>query len=308
MGTKCVFLDRDNTIIEDPGYLTDPAAVKLLPGVDLALKSLAQAGFKLVMVTNQSAIARGLLTEEGLERVHDEMTRQLADRGTGLDAIYYCPYHPEGTVEEYARESQDRKPQPGMLLRAASELDIDLTASWMVGDTPRDVEAGHRAGCRTIRLRIRGANGHEGAEADEDVQADSTVRNLVDAARVILRNVGEGAAQAAGESVAAPTRAGGDPPPVVPPVEQMSEKQVLREILRHLRSMDRTGERTEFSPSRLLGAVFQILAMLALVWGIFYIPDAGATQHAYTAWHVAMVTAGVFQVAALTFFLLSRER
>ena len=94
MGQRCVYLDRDRTIIEDPGYLTDPEAVKLLPGVELALKSLAQAGFKLVVVTNQSAIARGLLTEEGLERVHEEMGRQLHDRGVELDGVYYCPFHP----------------------------------------------------------------------------------------------------------------------------------------------------------------------------------------------------------------------
>ncbi|KKL58604.1 hypothetical protein LCGC14_2223690, partial [marine sediment metagenome] len=152
MGTKCVFLDRDNTIIEDPGYLTDPAAVKLLPGVDLALKSLAQAGFKLVMVTNQSAIARGLLTEEGLERVHDEMTRQLADRGTGLDAIYYCPYHPNGAIPKFSKESDLRKPNPGMILKAANEHDIDLSQSWMVGNSYRDITAGLRAGCKTILI------------------------------------------------------------------------------------------------------------------------------------------------------------
>lgn len=308
MGDQCVFLDRDRTIIEDPGYLTEPEAVKLLPGVDLALKSLRQAGFKLVVVTNQSAIARGLLTEEGLDRVNQEMRRQLADRGAELDAIYFCPYHPEGTVEQYAHDSQDRKPRPGMLLRAASEHNIDLTRSWMIGDSPRDMEAGQRAGCRTIRVRHKTETA---AEQDEDVQADFTVRNVVDAARVILRESGEGATTAAGES-AAPVAVPGKPPPGPPPeaepVEQMSDTQVLREILRLLRQMARAPRGTDFSACRLVAAVFQLLAFLALAWGLFNIPGAGANYPSYVSWHLGMVTAGALQLVALTFFLLSRQR
>jgi len=185
MAEKAVFMDRDGTIIEDPGYLADLDAVKLLPGVELAIKSLAQAGYKLVVVTNQSGIARGMLTEEQLERIHGEMRRQLGEHNAHIDGIYYCPYHPEGTVEGYAVDSPLRKPEPGMLLKAAGDLGIDLSESWMVGDSPRDIDAGQRAGCRTIRVRTPGAAGRE--DQDEDVHADFTVRNLVDAARVIMR-------------------------------------------------------------------------------------------------------------------------
>jgi D,D-heptose 1,7-bisphosphate phosphatase len=185
---RAVFLDRDNTVIEDPGYLSDPGAVKLLPGVELALKSLAQEGYKLVVVTNQSGIARGLFTEEALENVHAEVRRQLADRAVHLDAIYYCPFHPEGTIERYTRESDLRKPRPGMILQGARELGIDLFESWMVGDDARDVEAGQRAGCRTIRIRPRGEHRPTPGEEDsETAQADYTVRNLVEAARTVLR-------------------------------------------------------------------------------------------------------------------------
>ncbi len=186
MSNKAIFLDRDNTVIEDPGYLSDPDAVKLLPGVELALKSLSQAGYKLVVVTNQSGVARGLITEDGLQRIHAEVRRQLAEHGVHLDAIEYCPYHPEGTVEQYAKDSELRKPRPGMLLKAAAELDIDLHRSWMIGDSGRDIEAGQRAGCRTIR--IRGRETHQpGEQEDEDVQPDFTARNLVDAARLVAR-------------------------------------------------------------------------------------------------------------------------
>ena len=318
MGNRCVFLDRDNTLIKDPGYLTDPEAVRLLPGVDLALKSLAQAGYKLVVVTNQSAIARGLLTEEGLERVHGALRSQLAERGVELDAIYYCPYHPEGTVEQYARESQDRKTRPGMLLRAAAELDIELTRSWMVGDSARDIEAGQRAGCRTIRIAApasapaepaepaaRGQGGDE-QEADAGPRPDFTARNLVEAARIILRedagdrdkSAEEGRAGVAAGAAAGPVRTAGE----------MSDSEVLREILRHVRRIARSDTGGEFSVSRLVAAIFQILAILALGWGLFYVPSATSSYESSVAWHVAMVTAGVLQLVALTFFVISGLR
>lgn len=315
MANRCVFLDRDNTIMEDPGYLTDPDAVKLLPGADLALGRLAATGYKLVVVTNQSAVARGQLTEEGLERIHDELRRQLGQRGVALDSIYYCPYHPEATVEAYARDSQDCKPNPGMLLRAASELKLDLVNSWMIGDSPRDIEAGQRAGCRTIRVRIKA---DEEAKQDEDTQADYTVRNLVDAARVILREAGEGATSAAGESAApvsaAPWSAGAGEALAGPPrpIGQMDDTQLLREILRHLREAATRSE-TEFSVTRLVAAIFQILAIVALVWGAFHIPGATADPAADQAYgnlvvvHIAMLAAVVLQLAALTFFIHSRR-
>ncbi|MFB3891578.1 MAG: D-glycero-alpha-D-manno-heptose-1,7-bisphosphate 7-phosphatase [Phycisphaerae bacterium] len=186
MANKAVFVDRDHTLIEDPGYLSDPAAVKLLPGVGPALKSLSAAGFRIVLVTNQSGIARGILTEETLAGIHDELRRQLAQHGAALDGVYYCPFHPEGVIEKYARESDMRKPKPGMLLAAAKDMDIDLTASWMVGDGARDIEAGQRAGCRTIRVRVP-SRPPSGEPQDEDVQADFTVHNMVEAARIILR-------------------------------------------------------------------------------------------------------------------------
>jgi D-glycero-D-manno-heptose 1,7-bisphosphate phosphatase len=187
MPDKAIFVDRDNTLIEDPGYISDPSVVKLLPGVEQAIKSLQAAGYKIVVVTNQSGIARGLLTEEMLEKIHDELRRQLAANEAYLDAIYYCPFHPEGTVEGFAMESELRKPSPGMLLKAAKEMDLDLAGSWMVGDSPRDIEAGQRASCRTIRVRIRAAVPSQIDQEDEDVQADFTVRNLAEAARIILQ-------------------------------------------------------------------------------------------------------------------------
>lgn len=156
MTHKAVFLDRDDTLISDPGYINHPSQVKLLTGVGQSLTLLKKMGYLLVVVTNQSGVARGILTEAELEQIHHHLKKLLADEGVYLDAIYHCPYHPEGTVKKYAKESELRKPQPGMLLKAAKELDIDLSQSWMIGDSYRDIAAGHRAGCQTILLDTPG--------------------------------------------------------------------------------------------------------------------------------------------------------
>jgi D,D-heptose 1,7-bisphosphate phosphatase len=144
-----VFLDRDGTVIEHVHYLSDPALVRLLPGAAEALRRLRRAGFARVLVTNQSAIGRGMLTLDRLEEIHAELERQLAASGATLDDIYYCPDAPFGD-DRTVVEHSDRKPGPGMLLRAADELGLDLDASWMVGDLISDVLAGHNAGCRSI--------------------------------------------------------------------------------------------------------------------------------------------------------------
>jgi D,D-heptose 1,7-bisphosphate phosphatase len=147
-----VFLDRDGTVIEHVPYLSDPALVRLLPGSAEALVRLRRAGFACVVVTNQSAIGRGKLTEDRLEAIHTELNRQLAAYGAVLDGIYYCPDAPSGE-DRTVIECPDRKPGPGMLLRAAAELELDLSSSWMVGDLISDVLAGLNAGCRSILVQ-----------------------------------------------------------------------------------------------------------------------------------------------------------
>lgn len=152
MQNKAVFLDRDKTLIEDPGYINHPSQVRLLPGVAQALIQLKKMGYLLVVVSNQSGVARGLVTEEVLQQIHHRLKKLLADEGAYLDAIYYCPFHPEGVIPKYRCESDLRKPNPGMLLKAAQDLSIDLSRSWMIGDSFRDIEAGIRAGCKTILI------------------------------------------------------------------------------------------------------------------------------------------------------------
>ncbi|KPK36543.1 MAG: hypothetical protein AMJ65_16050, partial [Phycisphaerae bacterium SG8_4] len=149
MSDKAVFLDRDDTLIEDPGYIDNPDQVKLLDGAAEALIELKNLGYKLVVVTNQSAVARGIITEKVLAEIHERMRQLLAEKNAYLDEIYYCPYHPEGVVPKYRKESNYRKPNPGMLLEAADDMNIDLGDSWCIGNSSSDVEAGSHAGCKT---------------------------------------------------------------------------------------------------------------------------------------------------------------
>ena len=152
MKRTAVFLDRDNTIIEDPGYIDDPDKVRLLPGAAEAIRGLREQGHMVIVASNQSGVARGLFSEATLSLVHQRLESLLAEENATIDAAYYCPFLPgsEAVVEAYRKDSDLRKPNPGMLVRAAKEHDLDLRRSWMIGDSSRDMEAGHRAGCRTI--------------------------------------------------------------------------------------------------------------------------------------------------------------
>jgi D,D-heptose 1,7-bisphosphate phosphatase len=141
-----VFLDRDGTVIVDVGYPRDPRQVQLIAGAGSALRTLQQEGFTLVLVSNQSGIGRGWVKPDEAEQVHAQVVASLEGEGVHLDGAYYCPHAPEAGCA-------CRKPSPGMLLRAAQELDLDLSRSFMVGDRASDIEAGKQAGCRGILLR-----------------------------------------------------------------------------------------------------------------------------------------------------------
>lgn len=300
--SKCVFLDRDGTIIEDPGYLHDVRDVKLLPGAALAIKSLREEGYKIVVVTNQSGIARGIITEENLDAIHAEICRLLAEDGAHVDAIYYCPFHPDGTVEKYAKESDLRKPQPGMLLRAAEEHDIDLTQSWMVGDAARDVEAGQRAGCKTIRLRTHTM--HATGDTSEDAQADYTLRNIGAASRLILR---QPPADAQGEHEHHPTPGARNSEAQAPD----TANETRSEILRYVRQLARADAENQFNFMKVLGSLAQAIAILALVGAIATAMGLSMANRILTAqlaeaqiWALVALT---FQVMALTFFTVARR-
>jgi D-glycero-D-manno-heptose 1,7-bisphosphate phosphatase len=151
---KAVFLDRDGVLVEDVDLLTRGDQLRLLTGVPSALNTLRNAGFALVVVSNQPVVARGLVTEQEIEMIHAELDRLLlAAGGPAMDRYYFCPHHPKGTLPAYRLDCECRKPKPGLLLRAARELNLDLQRSFLVGDRITDIIAGVKAGCRTVLVQ-----------------------------------------------------------------------------------------------------------------------------------------------------------
>jgi len=169
-----VFLDRDGVINRPAagGYVRSWEEFEFLPGVLAALRELHEAGWICVVVTNQSCVAKGICSREALDAIHAKMIRAVEAGGGWIERVYYCPHGPED-------ECECRKPKPGLILRAASELGIDLKSSFVVGDSPRDIEAGARAGCRTILISADGKSERGGA--------DSAARDLRMAVETILR-------------------------------------------------------------------------------------------------------------------------
>jgi D-glycero-D-manno-heptose 1,7-bisphosphate phosphatase len=149
---KAVFLDKDGTLIDDIPFNVEPRRMTLCSGAGPALRLLSRLDYRLFVVSNQAAIAHGYCDESAMEPVANRLNDLLFREQLALDGFYYCPHHPDGVVSHYALDCVCRKPMPGMLLRAAKEHDIDLRASWMVGDILHDIEAGNRAGCRTMLI------------------------------------------------------------------------------------------------------------------------------------------------------------
>lgn len=148
-----VFLDRDGVVIEDSHYLGDAARVRLLPRSAETIAALNGAGWVVVVVTNQSGVARGLFSLESVGAVHDRIAALLNPHGAKVDAFQFCPHHPEAELADFRSDCDCRKPKPGMLHRAAREYGLDLPASWMIGDRASDLQAGAAAGCRTVLVR-----------------------------------------------------------------------------------------------------------------------------------------------------------
>jgi D-glycero-D-manno-heptose 1,7-bisphosphate phosphatase len=236
-----VFLDRDNTLIHNDGDLGDPEQVRLIQGAASAIASLRGLGFRIVVVTNQGGVARGKYGEDDVRAVHDRLAQLVRDNANGalIDGFYFCPYHPQGSVQAYTREHEDRKPAPGMLLRAAEDLKLDLGQSWLIGDQERDVQAGAAAGVRTILLDdevdaptplevTRRAQSRPPRDAaGGSTEADFVARHLIDAVRIIAQQRKPEAFEVPGERRPAldaeamsrlqrPREAGNAPPPARP--------------------------------------------------------------------------------------------
>lgn len=170
---EAVFVDRDNTISKDVPYCSRPEDFELLPMAADGIRLLNEHGFKVVIVTNQSGIARGFFTEETLERIHCKMMDELAKEKAHIDGIYYCPHHPDDDCE-------CRKPKPALLLQAANDFNIDLRSSYVIGDSAMDIEMGKMVGCSTILINAEPESTHL------KVQSDFTCTNLYAGAQWII--------------------------------------------------------------------------------------------------------------------------
>jgi D,D-heptose 1,7-bisphosphate phosphatase len=153
-----ILLDRDGTIIVDHGYVGSVDRVEFIDGAPQAVASFNRAGIPVAVVTNQAGVARGLYGIDDVARVHRYIAERLAEHGARVDLFVYCPYHPEGVVEAFARTSEDRKPAPGMAKAAGTALNLDLTASWVVGDRPEDIGLAAAVGASAVYV---GPGGHE---------------------------------------------------------------------------------------------------------------------------------------------------
>ena len=178
--TAAVFLDRDGTISEDTGYMTDPSAYRVFPWTGEAVRHINARGLKAILITNQSGIARGYFTEATVHAFHAALTTELARHGAHLDGIYFCPHHPDAGCD-------CRKPLPGMLLKASIDLGINLKQSFMVGDRYLDLEAGRAAGTRSVLVRTGHGTEELDLHRDSLFQPDLVADNLLRAVEAIIR-------------------------------------------------------------------------------------------------------------------------
>jgi len=306
MANKAIFLDRDDTLVEDPGYMNHPDQLKLLDGIPEALSALKSMGYKLVIVSNQSGVARGIVTEEVLSEIHKRLEQMLAEKGASLDRIYYCPYHPEGVIPKYRRQSEYRKPNPGMLLAASKDMDIDLKESWMVGNGPDDIEAGARAGCRTIMVdsRAHEHNIQPGARAP-----DYRAVNMAEVVNIIKMNarsaqsrpvtVAEQPEQLSSQETQQQTESHQEAP--IAAEKQMKTDQLLGSILEQLKSMQRANMFGEFSTSRLIAGIIQGLVFFCVLVSIWFLTSPARQFNSVL---ISLGFAILLQLMALSFYMM----
>ena len=291
MKKPAIFFDRDNTLIVSDGYLGDPAQVRLIAGAADAVARARALGFAVVTISNQSGVARGLFGEEAVAAVNAKLDQLLSRENprAKIDRHEFCPFHPEAVVERYRKDSELRKPKPGMILRAAEAMDLDLSASWVLGDSPRDIEAGHAAGCRTILVNDLSLSPSPAAAQPSSVEPDETVSNLGEAMDIVEAIVGTESLHQ--HSVQTDRSA-------VQVSELTKIEHLAQAILDQVRR--RNEHVPEFSLGRMLAGITQILAIALAVGSYFYKP-AGEPL-------MPILVAIFLQALTISLLLMGRER
>jgi D-glycero-D-manno-heptose 1,7-bisphosphate phosphatase len=340
MPDKAIFLDRDDTIIEDPGYINSAEQVKLVPAAAQALVELRKLGFKLIVVSNQSGIARGIIQEQAIGQIHDRLKQLLAEHNAYLDRIYYCPYHPDGVIPKFRKDSDWRKPKPGMLLAASKEMKISLADSWMIGNGYADIAAGKAAGCRTILIK---SNIKPPEKKTGDPDPDFEVINMREAVNVVKREITRKPAPQHSpqmQTIQPPEIPQPQHPAPVPasqpqqvsppqttiddilqepddeiqtqqpqlaetPVASNRTEHLLEEIKLLLKSHQRNEQFSEFSAMKLIAGVLQILVLFCLVVAVWYkLSPTGKDNAVLTAIGFAIT----FQLITLTLYIMHKDK
>jgi D-glycero-D-manno-heptose 1,7-bisphosphate phosphatase len=318
MKRPAVFFDRDNTLIIGNEYLGDPSKVVLMDGAANAVARARAMGFATVVVSNQSGVARGMFSEDAVRAVNSRLEELLLEANPKaiVDRHEYCPFHPEGTVPEYCKESDLRKPKPGMLLAAAEALALDLSRSWLIGDAPRDIEAGQAAGVKTILFTPSDVAASPAAQEPSTVRADYRVDSLVEALDCIETHVRlqsdeaarAAAAAARAAAIASSTDSSSEPlaashPPTSSQLDLHRLEKTANEILIELRrAEERMSPEFEFSLTKLLAGIVQIIALAAAFVGYF---SRASNHEFYYAWMAAAVFLQLFTIALL---VMGRQR
>jgi D-glycero-D-manno-heptose 1,7-bisphosphate phosphatase len=269
MKRPAIFFDRDNTLIANDGFLGEAEKVVLIDGAADAIAKARSLGFATVIISNQSGVARGLFGEEDVLEVNQRLDELLkaANPAAVIDRHEFCPYHPEATVEQYKQDSSLRKPKPGMILAAAQRLALDLSRSWVIGDAPRDIEAGKAAGCRTILIHQPDLPASPAASEQLSSQPEQIVSNLAEAMDFIQK---QNDAEASAAVAAAPAT----PPPAPPAQLPMTRlEQLTEQILFELRKAREHGEYPDFAVSKLLAGIVQVLALAVVFLSYLYRND-----------------------------------
>jgi len=345
MPDKAIFLDRDDTIIEDSGYISSAQQVRLVPMAANALVEFRKMGYKLIVVTNQSGLARGLFTEQILTQIHERLKLLLTEQNAYLDRIYYCPFHPDGVVAKFRKDSDWRKPKPGMLLAASKEMKIDLKSSWMIGNDYRDIAAGKAAGCKTILIK---SHTNTPVKQLTDPEPDFEAVNLREAVNIVKREVAPRPiatlVKSAEENKPIEEKKKDEEEPViiekpaeiqqeakieVQPVQEKTQttektesveiktekpvsietgsktEHLLEDIKLLLQSRHRNEQFSEFSAMKLMAGILQVLVGFCLVVGIWYKLSPTGKDNAV---FTALGFATVLQLMSLTLFIMHKDR
>lgn len=329
MKRPAVFFDRDNTLIACDEFLGDPSKVALVDGAADAVARARNLGYATVIFSNQSGVARGYFTEAAVHAVNQRLDEMLKDANPKavIDRHEFCPFHPDGSIEKYRKDSPLRKPLPGMIHQAAEALALDLSRSWVIGDAPRDIEAGKAAGCRTILFTDPLLKASPAALAERKIEPDYICSTLTEAIDFIARNTDRPEQQEPQEPPLAETKEEGralkddadavqpsapipdpsaaaapqhEPEKEPPPPASMAKLESLAgEILREVRRRHEQPH-ADFSVSKLMAGVVQVI-VLAVLFLAFLNREGGSLL-------ALLVFALTLQTMTIALLIMSRQR